>query len=159
MMWVFDGMGWVGFWWYEVGVRCVLMGFEFDIGEGGWRWQRQAFETAYVALWATEAITCLPPLGALFNLVFVRACFCFFLFVSCLLVPFRVETVKSTLKKRWTAIVERNISSPGVLVYSKTYCSFCAKLKALLRHLRIPFRVEVRRRVKVHKNRRQLREC
>ena len=33
---------------------------------------------------------------------------------------------------------------PGVLVFSKTYCSFCAKLKALLRELRIPFRTEVR---------------
>ncbi|CAM9804924.1 unnamed protein product [Ectocarpus fasciculatus] len=42
----------------------------------------------------------------------------------------------------WTAIVERNISMPGVLVFSKTYCSFCAKLKALLRDLRIPFRTE-----------------
>lgn len=42
----------------------------------------------------------------------------------------------------WTTIVERNIASPGVLIYSKTYCSFCAKLKALLRHLRIPYRVE-----------------
>eukprot|EP00752_Nemacystus_decipiens_P007227 g6468.t1 len=42
----------------------------------------------------------------------------------------------------WTAIVERNISTPGVLVFSKTYCSFCAKLKALLRDLRIPFRTE-----------------
>lgn len=47
-------------------------------------------------------------------------------------------------KKRWTAIVERNISMPGVLLFSKTYCSFCAKLKALLRDLRIPFRTEVR---------------
>ena len=31
----------------------------------------------------------------------------------------------------------------AVLVYSKTYCSFCSKLKGLLRQLRIPFRVEV----------------
>lgn len=46
---------------------------------------------------------------------------------------------------RWTAIVERNIAMPGVLLFSKTYCSFCAKLKALLRHLRIPFRTEVRK--------------
>lgn len=44
---------------------------------------------------------------------------------------------------RWTAIVERSIAMPGVLLYSKTYCSFCAKLKALLRDLRIPFRTEV----------------
>eukprot|EP00903_Cladosiphon_okamuranus_P008902 g8521.t1 len=45
-------------------------------------------------------------------------------------------------RSMWTAIVERNIAMPGVLVFSKTYCSFCAKLKALLRDLRIPFRTE-----------------
>lgn len=52
--------------------------------------------------------------------------------------------LRSNKRVRWTAIVERNISMPGVLVFSKTYCSFCAKLKALLRELRIPFRTEVR---------------
>ncbi|CAM9995348.1 unnamed protein product [Pylaiella littoralis] len=45
-------------------------------------------------------------------------------------------------RTRWTTMVEQSISMPGVLVFSKTYCSFCAKLKALLRELRIPFRTE-----------------
>lgn len=40
--------------------------------------------------------------------------------------------------------MESNISMPGVVVFSKTYCSFCAKLKSLLRDLRIPFRTLVR---------------
>lgn len=82
-----------------------------------------------------------PPFATLLIILFSFAHFSSFSFFF--LSRFRVEIVK-TKKNRWTTIVERNIASPGVLIYSKTYCSFCAKLKALLRHLRIPYRVEVR---------------
>ncbi|CAM9849919.1 unnamed protein product [Discosporangium mesarthrocarpum] len=41
---------------------------------------------------------------------------------------------------RWKAVVDRLIEAPGVLIFSKTYCTYCSRLKALIRHLGIPFK-------------------
>ncbi|CAM9880518.1 unnamed protein product, partial [Choristocarpus tenellus] len=38
------------------------------------------------------------------------------------------------------AVVDALLAGPGVLLFSKTYCTYCCKLKALLRHLNIPFK-------------------